>query len=245
MNRILLSVMVFAACISGAATIQAAPKQSAAKDAKPAKTSPAKDAAKKAAKEETKPTAKRLAPSYLHLLNRSGANDDERAKIEAVLRARTESLAVWNKTNAEAAKEIGKKLKAARSAKDTDAVDRLVEQRAKLMATREAIEQTHDAKVERMLTPPQRIQWTAGELYMAAMRKFSAAKLTDKQKAAADKLAVTHATALREAKSITPETYEATRDKLYKDITANVLTDAQKPGSKQSKPAAPTLDSSM
>jgi Spy/CpxP family protein refolding chaperone len=95
--------------------------------------------------------------------------DDQKAKLLSRLTAYAEASAGWDK-------QYGEKMKAAREAKDANAVRALTQSQENLAADR-------DADVQALLTADQKVKWEGFKLYRAEMLALRRANPSDDQKA--------------------------------------------------------------
>ncbi len=170
--------------------------------------------------------------------------DDQKAKLEALIKEMNGAVRTDMEASKEKAAEIKKEMEAAKKAKDKAAGQAARKKMTELKKSSLAIKAGFQKKILELMTAEQRGKWGGFGLYRRICRTFAKAKLTDDQKkavrplcdAAAKELGdVAISTAREDKKEIA-----AALKKLGGKITTDILTNEQVEGMK--KKAKPNAD---
>lgn len=210
----------------------AAPKEDKAAD-KAAKAAGAVDKADKTVKDASTKADKaaggaKLSGYYGIMAKEAELSEEDKAKLAPIVEARTKALADWDAQNGAKMEEANKRRAEAKAAGKKEEADKARAEYNQLRGAKQALEEEHDAKIQGALTPEQQVKWQRGGLYQGVMRKYKAAELTEDQKAKAKDLCQAAAQDIQKLPNKSKEAVTPIKDKLNKDIEAQVLTDAQR-----------------
>lgn len=202
-----------------------------------------KPKAKKPRKDRPKKDKSGLRGEYSIMASVLKLTDDQKAKLEALLKEMKEAV----RTEAEAAKEklaeLKKAMEAAKKADDKAAGQAARKKMAELRKGSLAVRAGYQKKILELMTAEQRAKWGGFVLYRRVCRTFAKAKLTDDQKkavrplcdAAAKELGDLALSTAREDK----KKIAAALKKLGGKITGDILTTEQVEGMKKKPKPAP------
>jgi|GEM_PF-1098734 len=211
---------------------------------KPAK--PKKEKAEKKPKAEKgekaeKPAKEKKAPElrgqYAMMVSELNLNDEQKAKLTEAVKAKTEALAEWKKTNGQKMKELGAQMK---EATEKDKKAELKKQMDELGAQQKALAEKHDAAIRNVLTEEQKARWAGFMTYQQAMRLFRKVELTDEQKAKVKEICTKHADAYQKAAD--RKAKAEAMNQIKTEVSETVLTAEQKEAISKPKEKAPKAD---
>jgi len=160
---------------------------------------------------------------YAIMAKQLDLTDEQRAKLEELLKANKDAMGAWYKENGKEYKEISKALREARKAKNADAVKELSAKLKPLRKDRADLAKAFTGQINGILTPEQLAKWKDYQFYARNVGRYGRAKLTKEQKAEARDLCNAASKALAAAKG---KDRRAITKKLQADIRA-LLTPEQ------------------
>lgn len=163
--------------------------------------------------------------------------DEQKGKLETILKERADSVAKFDAANGSKMKELDEAAKKAKAGKDEAAFKTANDELKKLKTQREAAGDSVDvdAKLLPLLTPEQKQGYRAYGLFFAATIKFGKADLTADQKKTVKTMAADLAKPMTDQS--TEKEVTKIKSDLYAKVTAEVLTEAQKTALTQKAPA--------
>jgi Spy/CpxP family protein refolding chaperone len=132
-------------------------------------------------KEKAPPTA--LRGEYAMMASECKLSDEQKTRLEAAVKAKSDATAAWDKANATKLEDLRKQQADAREKKDADALKRIAGEMKPLTDARAKIESDQQAAILGVLTSDQRTAWEGFKLYRQAMARFKRVEPTDEQTA--------------------------------------------------------------
>jgi len=109
--------------------------------------------------------------------------DEQKAKVEEILKAQAEARTAWKKDKGAQYRELAQAMAEARKDKNAEAAKELSEQIAELRKEQEAIAAKEKADVMAILTPEQKANWPRARFTSQLLTVFARARLTGEQQA--------------------------------------------------------------
>jgi hypothetical protein len=199
-------------------------------------------------KEKAPPSA--LRGEYAILASQCQLSDEQKARLEAAVKAGDEARKTWEQANATKADDLKKQQAEAREKKDADALKRIGAEMKALTAERTAIQARQQADILAVLTSDQRITWEGFRLYRQAMGRYKRLEPAQEQTAQMRALcnqAGKDILALQGDESAIRKGQAEIQKKLAAAIESDVLTAEQReklkvPPPKPEKPKAPPAE---
>ena len=189
-------------------------------------------AAEKAAREKkSKRAPGALRGEYAIMAGQCELSDEQKADIQAKLKAREEALAAWNEANSEKRKAAMEAVKKAKEAGDKDATKKAAEGLKALDAERRKIEADSIAEIMAVLTAEQKAKWEAFRTYRTLMMRYKRVDPTEAQTAKIREVAAAAAKDLGAAAGDDKEARKKQREiqtSLQKTIEETILTAEQR-----------------
>jgi Spy/CpxP family protein refolding chaperone len=154
--------------------------------------------------------------------------DEQKTKLQAILKEHKEKADAWNKENGEKLKELQSKLREARKAKNEEQAKALSQQIKPLQDAQKKLEVEKMAAATAILTPEQQKAWKAYQFYTEVVRRYARMRLNDEQDKQIRELC---AAAQKEIDALEPKNKEGRKkivDDLHTKIVAEVLTQEQR-----------------
>ncbi|HUU91498.1 MAG TPA: hypothetical protein VM238_09830 [Phycisphaerae bacterium] len=189
-------------------------------------------AAEKAAKGK-KPgrDASALRGEYAIMASQCELTDQQKADLEAKVKARVEAQKAWMEANGDKASALREAYKKAREAKDEDAAKKARDDLKALEEGRSKIETDTMAAILAVLTPEQKAKWEGFRVYRTLMGRYKRTDLAEEQQTKIRDLAAAAAGDLAGLRSEDKDARNKAREadkKLRQTIEENVLTAAQR-----------------
>ena len=169
-----------------------------------------------------------LRGEYAMMARECKLTEEQVALLKEKLAARAAEEAAWRKDNAAKLEEAQKAMKAAREAKDREAVKRAAEEHKTVLAERNKIVAKHMEAIMGILTPEQKEAWTGFTTYRTMMRSFSRLDLSEDQKAQVREMCTAAAKDVMSVDASDRKARGQAMNKLRKEIADKVLTEEQR-----------------
>jgi len=161
---------------------------------------------------------------YAILASECNLTPEQKEQLAAKLKASQEALAQWKQENAQKAKDLQAKMKAAKEANNKEEAKNIAQELKILMQERERLSHGAMEAVYSILTDEQKAEWNSFRLYRHAMMRYKKLGLSE------DQTALVRALADQVAGGVDPADKKAAKEAmitLAKKIEADVLSPEQ------------------
>jgi len=159
---------------------------------------------------------------------------EQKAQLEAKLKANRQALAQWEQQNGAKLKELQAQMKAAREAGKKDELKRLAQQMRALVEERRRLQAQRMTDMLAVLMPEQKTKWVGFRLYRQMMMRYKRAGLTEEQTAKIREMANATAAGLTDPSD--PKAIAAAARALSERIAEEVLTADQRASITKKRP---------
>lgn len=161
------------------------------------------------------------------IIRETKASEAQQVKLKEKVASSEKALAAWDATNAPKLQKLDADMAAAKKANNSSDYQSFFQEKMSLKSGRDRLTQNNADALLDILTPEQRLAWSAYEIYQLMLVRFKVCGLTEDQQAKIRELCP--ATAKEEAAVRDRDGNVATvRGKLIKNIHDSILTEEQR-----------------